>query len=85
MTTLKVDPIACDAFGYCAELLPELVALDEWGYPVVGDRPVPSALVALAADAARQCPRRALLLDEDRDVQHRDHERHHRRRQAPRR
>ncbi|HXX89938.1 MAG TPA: ferredoxin [Acidimicrobiales bacterium] len=61
---LRVDPIACDAFGYCAELLPELVALDEWGYPVVGARRVPDELVALAREAARQCPRRALLVAE---------------------
>ena len=30
-----VDPIACDGFGHCAELAPELVGLDEWGYPVL--------------------------------------------------
>jgi ferredoxin len=62
MTTLRVNPIACDAFGYCAELLPELVALDEWGYPIIDETPVPAALVARAKSAARQCPRRALLL-----------------------
>ena len=62
MPSLAVDPVACDAFGYCAELLPELVSLDEWGYPVVGDDPVPAALVTRAAEAARRCPRRALLL-----------------------
>lgn len=56
---LVVDPIACDGFGYCAELLPEMVSLDEWGYPVVSGEPVPPALVDLAKSAARQCPRRA--------------------------
>ena len=30
---LKVDPIACDGHGLCAELLPELVTLDDWGFP----------------------------------------------------
>ena len=62
MTTLTVDPIACDAFGYCAELLPECITLDEWGYPVVDGSPVPAELLALAEEAARQCPRRVLLL-----------------------
>ena len=59
---VRVDPVACDAYGYCAELLPELVTLDEWGYPIVDGRPVPPELVALAAKAARDCPRRALLV-----------------------
>ena len=59
---IVVDPIACDAFGYCAELLPERVALDEWGYPVVDGTPLDAALVSVARAAARACPRRALLL-----------------------
>ena len=32
---LRVNPVACDAFGYCAELVPEIVLRDEWGYPVL--------------------------------------------------
>jgi ferredoxin len=60
---LRVNPTACDAFGYCAELLPELVALDEWGYPIVSRDPVPPKLSALARRAVRECPRRALFLE----------------------
>ena len=30
---VRVDPVACEAYGYCAELLPERVTLDEWGIP----------------------------------------------------
>jgi ferredoxin len=59
---LQVDPVACDGFGYCAELLPELVSLDEWGYPVVAATPVPPALEDLAERAVASCPRLALLL-----------------------
>jgi ferredoxin len=59
---IRVNPIACDAYGYCAELLPELVTLDEWGYPVTNDGPVPAHLVELARQAARDCPRRAFLV-----------------------
>ena len=33
--TLRVNPINCTGHGVCAELLPELVTLDEWGYPVL--------------------------------------------------
>ena len=48
MTTVRItiDPVACDAYGYCAELLPEAIVLDEWGYPIVDGRPLPADLVA---------------------------------------
>ena len=41
---LAVDWPACKAHGLCAELLPEIVQLDEWGYPVVAPGPVPEEL-----------------------------------------
>ena len=65
MTTtvrITIDPVACDAYGYCAELLPEAITLDEWGYPIVDGRPLPADLVAEARRAVRDCPRRALTL-----------------------
>jgi ferredoxin len=66
MTTLRItiDPVACDAYGYCAELLPEAIVLDEWGYPMVDGRPLPPELVAQAKRAVRHCPRRAITLRE---------------------
>jgi ferredoxin len=57
-----VDPVACDAYGYCAELLPEAITLDEWGYPVVDGKPLPPELLAAARRAARDCPRRAITV-----------------------
>ena len=60
---LRVDPVACDAYGYCAELLPERISLDEWGYPIVDGTPVDADLVTLATRAAAECPRRAILLE----------------------
>jgi ferredoxin len=60
---LKVDPIACDGRGLCAELLPELITLDDWGYPMLARRDVPSALRAEAAAAVQLCPRLALRLE----------------------
>jgi ferredoxin len=60
---VRVDPVACDAFGFCAELLPERVTLDEWGYPVVDGTPVGRELVELATRAAAECPRRAFHLE----------------------
>ena len=62
---VRIDPIACEAYGYCAELLGEIITLDEWGYPIVAGGQVPPALVAMARKAARDCPRRAVLLTED--------------------
>ena len=37
---ITIDPVACEAYGYCAELLPEAISLDEWGYPIVDNRPL---------------------------------------------
>lgn len=59
---ILINPVACEAYGYCAELLPEAITLDEWGYPIVDARPVPAELVALAKRAARDCPKRAIAL-----------------------
>lgn len=50
----------------CAELLPERVTLDDWGYPIVDDRPVPPALLDHARRAAQACPTLALLLERER-------------------
>jgi len=63
-THLRVNPIRCDAFGHCAELLPELIALDEWGYPIIADGPVPDDLQVEARRAVALCPRLALLLEQ---------------------
>ncbi|MEU8515879.1 ferredoxin [Kitasatospora sp. NPDC048722] len=57
---LRIDRIACTGHGQCAELLPELIALDEWGYPVQLDAAVPRRLRAHVRRAVRACPRLAL-------------------------
>lgn len=62
---LRVDPIACEAHGLCAELLPERITLDEWGYPLLDGRPIPAELLDHARRAAAACPTRALLLEYD--------------------
>jgi ferredoxin len=61
---LQVDPIACDGFGLCSELLPERVELDPWGYPIVDGTPLPKQLLAHARRAVAECPRCALRLVE---------------------
>jgi ferredoxin len=59
---LLLDPIACDGHGVCAELLPELVSLDDWGYPIIAPGDVPPELVRHAKWAIANCPRLALSL-----------------------
>jgi ferredoxin len=59
---LLVNPIECEGHGACAELLPELITLDEWGYPVIDGRPVPPALEKDARAAVSACPTLALRL-----------------------
>jgi ferredoxin len=63
---LRVDRIACDAHGLCAELLPEIVELDEWGYPIVHGDAVPPSLTDLARRAVAVCPTLALHLEQAR-------------------
>ena len=60
---IRVNPIKCDAHGLCAELFPEWISLDEWGYPIISDAPIPPELEAHARRAADACPTLALLLD----------------------
>jgi ferredoxin len=60
--TLRVNPVNCSGHGVCAELLPELITLDEWGYPIVADTPVPPGLDLEARRAVAACPSLALKL-----------------------
>jgi len=59
---LLVNPIECAGRGTCAELLPELITLDEWGYPVVDPGPLPPGLERDARKAVSACPTLALRL-----------------------
>jgi ferredoxin len=61
-TELTVDRIRCDGRGLCAELLPELVRLDDWGYPIVAPGPIPDHLMGHARRATAACPVLALAL-----------------------
>ena len=60
---LRVNPIRCDGARYCAEIVPERIALDEWGFPLVDESPIDDEeVVRHARRAVAQCPRQALLL-----------------------
>lgn len=60
---LRVNPIACTGHGLCADMLPELIQLDEWGYPIMPDGAVPDDLAVLARRAVKLCPTLALRLE----------------------
>ena len=62
---LVVDPIACDGRGLCAELLPSLITLDDWGFPVISAEDLPASMRKEAAAVVRLCPRLALRLETD--------------------
>ena len=63
---LHLDPTLCDAHGFCAELLPELIHLDEWGYPIFTSgglaADIPHGLTSEAKRAVAACPVGALRL-----------------------
>ena len=60
---LRVDWIACEAHGLCAELVPERIALDDWGYPIIDGRPLTPQLLEHARRAVDVCPTLALRLE----------------------
>ena len=64
---LRINMIACDAHGVCAELFPERIRLDDWGYPIIDPTRIPSELRSHARRAVMACPKLALELLEDDD------------------
>lgn len=61
--TLHVDWTRCDGHGTCADLVPELVGRDDWGFPIVRpDATIPSSLRARADLAVEVCPMLALKI-----------------------
>ena len=59
---LTVDRIRCDGRGLCAELLPELIRLDDWGYPIIAPGPIPARLLPHELRAVEDCPVLAIAL-----------------------
>ena len=60
---IRVDPIACTGHGICAELLPDLIRLDDWGYPIIEDVPVDPRYDPDIRRAITACPALALRLE----------------------
>jgi ferredoxin len=53
---LRLDPIACDGRKLCAEILPELITLDDWGFPIIRDTDVPDHLLDKPAKPSGSAP-----------------------------
>ncbi|MEY9931415.1 ferredoxin [Catenulispora sp. GP43] len=61
---VRVNPISCRAHGMCAELLPEMIEIDPWGYPILAGRPIPPDILGHARRAAAACPTLALTVED---------------------
>jgi ferredoxin len=62
---MRVNPIVCVGHGICAQLFPEFIELDEWGYPIIKTESIPLTLQTHAKRAVAACPTSALLLEND--------------------
>ena len=60
---IRVDPTRCSGRGLCAEIIPELIQLDDWGFPIISSAPVRGALARHARRAVAACPELALFLE----------------------
>ncbi len=60
---LKVDWVLCDGYGLCGDLLPDVIGLDDWRYPIVREGPVPKVRLHDAQRAVDCCPMKALRLE----------------------
>jgi NADH:ubiquinone oxidoreductase subunit F (NADH-binding)/ferredoxin len=60
---LVVDWTRCRGHGLCAHLVPELIHLDDIGYPVMLNIPVPDWLAKDAEQAVEMCPALALRIE----------------------
>jgi ferredoxin len=63
---LRVDPIGCTGHGICGELLPELIRMDDWGYPIIEDIAIQAPLMDDVRRTIAACPALALRLERTR-------------------
>lgn len=61
-TELAIDWIACDGYGLCGDLAPDLIGLDPWRYPIIPRGPLPPELLDDARRIVDCCPMKALSL-----------------------
>jgi ferredoxin len=63
-TLLAVDWTRCDGHGLCAALLPDAIARDEWGFPIVRGAVVSASDEVGVRRAVAACPALALHLEQ---------------------
>ena len=63
MTHVVIDWTRCDGHGVCHELVPELIDLDDWGFPIVNGQGISGELVKHAKRAVTACPALALRVE----------------------
>ena len=65
--TPVLNPIMCDGRGLCHEAAPDLIDLDEWGYPLLPGHGLRAELsraqLKAAEDATHACPVLALHIE----------------------
>ena len=62
MKSLDIDWTRCDGHGLCAELLPDRITRDDWGYPVIVSTAVADEDTTSVRRAVAICPALALRL-----------------------
>ena len=65
MSTLGIDWITCEGRGLCAELAPEVISEDPWGYPIITPGQLPDDALPHVRRAIAACPALALRFVED--------------------
>lgn len=61
---LEIDWTRCDGHGLCAELLPDRITRDEWGFPVFSAPALPLDEAKSARRVVAVCPALALRLEQ---------------------
>jgi ferredoxin len=61
VSRLLIDWTRCDGHGLCARLLPEAIALDEWGFPIIGE--ITGVDASAVRTAVASCPQLALRVE----------------------
>jgi ferredoxin len=64
MSGLVIDWTRCDGHGLCAQVLPEAIRADEWGYPIIANRIVARLDPVDVRRAVALCPALALRFQE---------------------
>jgi ferredoxin len=62
MTRIELISNGCVGHGQCNAVAPEVYGLDEDGYCVPRHGDVPAQLMSSAADGAKSCPERAIVV-----------------------